>query len=116
MLVNRKDSELHNILLFCLLTRLRSEEAYCLLADNIVSKGNFGRFVRVAPNDSRQLKSKAAQREVALHSILEHLLDTCLSTKGRRFPDNDRGQGGKVVCLPQVATPGTQRHGIPQHP
>ena len=77
---------LHNILLFCLLTGLRSGEACGLLAEDVVSKGNLGRFVRVAPNDIRQLKSKAAQREVPLHSILENLLDTTLPTTGRLFP------------------------------
>jgi integrase len=86
LLVNNKDAVLHNILLFCLLTGLRSGEACGLLADDIVSKGNLGRFVRVAPNDVRQLKSRAAQREVPLHSILEYLLDTALPTTGRLFP------------------------------
>jgi integrase len=84
--VNNKDWVLHNILLFCLPTGLRSGEACGLLAEDVVSKGNLGRFVRVAPNDIRQLKSKAAQREVPLHSILENLLDTALPTKGRLFP------------------------------
>jgi integrase len=86
LLVNNKDWVLHNLLLFCLLTGLRSGEACGLLAEDIASKGNLGRFARVAPNDIRQLKSKAAQREVPLHSILEGLLDTALPTKGRLFP------------------------------
>jgi integrase len=85
-LVNSNDWVLHNLLLFCLLTGLRSGEACGLLAKDVVSKGNLGRFVRVAPNDIRQLKSRAAQREVPLHSILEQLLDTSLPTKGRLFP------------------------------
>ena len=85
-MLSRKDWVLHNILLFCLLTGLRSGEACGLLAEDLVSKGNLGRFVRVAPNDIRQLKSKAAQREVPLHSILETLLDTALPTTGRLFP------------------------------
>ena len=86
LLLNRKDWILHNILLFCLLTGLRSGEACGLLAEDVISKGNLGRFVRVAPNDIRQLKSRAAQREVPLHSILENLLDTSLPSKGRLFP------------------------------
>ena len=86
LLLSRKDWVLHNILLFCLLTGLRSGEACGLLAEDVISKGNLGRFVRVAPNDIRQLKSKAAQREVPLHSILENLLDTTLPTTGRLFP------------------------------
>jgi integrase len=86
LLLNRHDWVLHNLLLFCLLTGLRSGEACGLLAEDVISKGNLGRFVRVAPNDIRQLKSKAAQREVPLHSILETLLDTSLPTTGRLFP------------------------------
>ena len=86
LLLNRKDCILHNLLLFCLLTGMRSGEACGLLTEDIISKGNLGRFVRVAPNDIRQLKSKAAQREVPLHSILESLLDTSLPTTGRLFP------------------------------
>jgi len=85
-LLNRKDWGLHNLLLFCLLTGMRSGEACGLLAEDVISKGNLGRFVRVAPNDIRQLKSRAAQREVPLHSILENLLDTTLPTTGRLFP------------------------------
>jgi integrase len=57
-----------------------------LLAEDIISKGNLRRFVRVAPNEIRQLKSRAAQREVPLHSILENLLDTTLPSQGRLFP------------------------------
>ena len=41
----------------------------------------------MAPNDIRQLKSKAAQREVPLHPALEQLLDTSLPRDGRLFPD-----------------------------
>jgi integrase len=86
LLLRRKDLVLHNILLFCLLTGLRSGEACGLLAEDVISKGNLGRFIKVAPNDIRQLKSRAAQREVPLHSTLENLLDTYLPTTGRLFP------------------------------
>ena len=34
----------------------------------------------------RLLKSKAAEREVSLHGVLEQLLDTALPTFGRLFP------------------------------
>ena len=60
LLLSRKDWVLHNILLFCLLTGLRSGEACGLLAEDVISKGNLGRFVRVAPNDIRQLKSRGS--------------------------------------------------------
>ena len=48
--------------------------------------GTLGRFVSIRPNAVRLLKSKAAEREVPLHGILEDLLDTVLPTSGRLFP------------------------------
>ena len=48
--------------------------------------GNLGRFVSIRPNEVRLLKSKAAEREVPLHGLLERLLDTALPTSGRLFP------------------------------
>jgi integrase len=41
----------------------------------------------VRPNEVRLLKSKAAEREVPLHPILEQLLDTSLPQEGRLFPN-----------------------------
>jgi hypothetical protein len=46
------------------------------MAEDITAKGNLGRFVSIRPNAVRLLKSKAAEREVPLHGILEQLLDT----------------------------------------
>jgi hypothetical protein len=48
--------------------------------------GNLGRFVQIRPNHLRQLKSKAAEREVPLHPLLEQLLDQRLPTSCRLFP------------------------------
>ena len=45
-----------------------------------------GRFIQIQPNQYRQLKSKAAEREVPLHTKLEQLLDTSLPSQGRLFP------------------------------
>jgi integrase len=115
LLVNSNDWVLHNLLLFCLLTGLRSGEACGLVAEDIISNGNLVRFVRVAPNDIRQLKSKAAQREVPLHSILETLLDTTLPTKGRLFPTMTVDKVVKRYAFLRRQF-GTQRHGVPQHP
>jgi hypothetical protein len=56
------------------------------MADDILTKGNLGRFVQLRPNPIRKLKSKAAQRKVPLHPVLEHLLDTRLPKTGRLFP------------------------------
>ena len=81
-----KDRVLSSALLFGLLTGMRSGEICGLLAGDIISKGNLGRFIRIQPNEYRQLKSKAAEREVPLHAKLEQLLDTSLLKQGRLFP------------------------------
>jgi integrase len=65
---------------------MRSGEACGLLAEDICTKGNLGRFVHIRPNHLRQLKSKAAEREVPLHPVLEQLLDQRLPTSDRLFP------------------------------
>ena len=77
---------LHSALLFGLLTGMRSGEICGLMAEDITAKGNLGRFVSIKPNAVRLLKSKAAEREVPLHGVLEGLLDTALPTSGRLFP------------------------------
>jgi len=56
------------------------------MAEDITGKGNLGRFISIRPNVVRLLKSKAAEREVPLHGILENLLDAALPTSGRLFP------------------------------
>jgi integrase len=77
---------LHSALLFGLLTGMRSGEICGLMAEDITHKGNLGRFISIRPNAIRQLKSKAAEREVPLHQILEQLLDTSLPKQGSLFP------------------------------
>ena len=57
-----------------------------LMAEDITAKGNLGRFISIRPNAVRLLKSKAAEREVPLHGVLENLLDMALPTSGRLFP------------------------------
>ena len=84
---SRSRSELHNALLFGLLTGMRSGEICGLMAEDITAKGNLGRFVSIRPNPVRLLKSKAAEREVPLHGVLENLLDTALPKSGRLFPN-----------------------------
>ena len=86
VLLGAKDRVLHSALLFGLLTGMRSGELCGLMAEDITAKGNLGRFVSIRPNRVRLLKSKAAEREVPLHGILEHLLDTALPKAGRLFP------------------------------
>ena len=85
-LLQAKDRVLSSALLFGLLTGMRSGEMCGLLASDVISKGNLGRFIRIQPNAIRQLKSKAAEREVPLHQVLEQLLDTSLPRQGRLFP------------------------------
>ena len=86
VLLAAKDRVLHSALLFGLLTGMRSGEICGLMAEDVTAKGNLGRFVSIKPNKVRLLKSKAAEREVPLHGILEHLLDTALPKAGRLFP------------------------------
>jgi integrase len=85
-LLQAKDRVVSNALLFGLLTGMRSGEICGLLASDVISKGNLGRFIQIQPNEYRQLKSKAAEREVPLHAKLEQLLDTSLPKAGRLFP------------------------------
>jgi integrase len=86
VLLAAKDRVLHSALLFGLLTGMRSGEICGLMAEDITAKGNLGRFASIRPNRVRLLKSKAAEREVPLHGVLEGLLDTALPTSGRLFP------------------------------
>jgi len=86
ILLSAKDRVLHRALLFGLLTGMRSGEICGLMAEDVTAKGNLGRFISIKPNRVRLLKSKAAEREVPLHGILENLLDTTLPTSGRLFP------------------------------
>ena len=78
VLLAAKDRVLHSALLFGLLTGMRSGEICGLMAEDVTAKGNLGRFVGIKPNAVRLLKSKAAEREVPLHGVLEQLLDTAL--------------------------------------
>ena len=86
ILLSAKDRVLHSALLFGLLTGMRSGEICGLMAEDVTAKGNLGRFVSIRPNAVRFLKSKAAEREVPLHGVLEGLLDTALPRVGRLFP------------------------------
>jgi integrase len=86
LLLNTNDRVLHSALLFCLLTGMRSGEACGLLAEDVSTKGNLGRFVQIRPNHLRQLKSNAAERVVPLNPVLEQLLDQRLPNSGRLFP------------------------------
>jgi integrase len=85
-LLQAKDRVLSSALLFGLLTGMRSGEICGLMASDVISKGNLGRFIQIQPNEHRQLKSKAAEREVPLHAKLEQLLDTSLPSQRRLFP------------------------------
>ena len=64
ILLSAKDRVLHSALLFGLLTGMRSGELCGLMAEDVTTKGNLGRFVSIRPNEVRLLKSKAAEREV----------------------------------------------------
>lgn len=62
------------VLLFCLLTGMRSGEATGLLREDLIWKGNLGWFAQIRPNRVRLLKTDAAERVVPLHSALADLL------------------------------------------
>ncbi len=96
-----------------------------------VGKGYLGRFIRIQPNEHRQLKSKAAEREVPLHTKLERLLDTSLPKQGRLFPTLSVDKVVKAYAKLRIAHPnltGTvfhstrkwfitqcERTGVPEH-
>ena len=98
VLLGAKDRVLHSALLFGLLTGMRSGEICGLMAEDITAKGNLGRFVSIRPNAVRLLKSKAAEREVPLHTKLEQLLDTSLPQLGRLFPTLSVDKVVKRLC------------------
>ncbi|MBS9718499.1 tyrosine-type recombinase/integrase [Pseudohalocynthiibacter aestuariivivens] len=85
-LLSQTNNEIYNVLLFCLLTGMRSGEAAGLLRDDLVNKGNLGVFAHVRPNSVRELKTEASERLVPLHSVLEELL-TRLPKQGQLFPE-----------------------------
>jgi integrase len=76
---------IHKVLLFCLLSGMRSGEASGLLAEDLVPKGNLGTFAHVRPNSLRQLKTDSAERLVPLHPKLQDLLPS-LPKEGPLFP------------------------------
>ena len=86
VLLAAKDRVLHSALLFGLLTGMRSGEICGLMAEDITAKGNLGRFVSIRPNAVRLLKSKAAEREVPLHGVLEGCWIPLCQQSGRLFP------------------------------
>jgi integrase len=79
------DPDLSTILSLCLLSGLRSGEACGLVAEDLTTKGNLGVFVRVRPNRLRELKSKAAEREVPLHDQMLPIVQA-LPSNGPLFP------------------------------
>ena len=116
ILLGAKDRVLHSALLFGLLTGMRSGEICGLMAEDITAKGNLGRFVSIRPNAVRLLKSKAAEREVPLHGVLEQLLDTALPTSGRLFPHLTVDKVVKRYAKLRHRHPELQRHRVPLHP
>jgi integrase len=130
-LLQAKDRVLSRALLFGLLTGMRSGEICGLLASDVISKGNLGRFIQIQPNEIRQLKSKAAEREVPLHTKLEQLLDASLPKTGRLFPTLSVDKVVKAYAKLRIAYPnltGTvfhstrkwfitqcERTGVPEH-
>ena len=86
ILLTTADRALQGALLFALLTGLRSGEICGLQGEDVTQKGNLGGFLKVRPNRYRLLKTKAAEREVPLHGVLERYLEAHLPSQGRLFP------------------------------
>ena len=84
--LNANDPDLMSILSLCLLSGLRSGEACGLLAEDLITKGNLGVFIRVRPNRIRRLKSASAEREVPLHDLLLPIIQG-LPSQGPLFPN-----------------------------
>jgi integrase len=85
-ILGRDDQHIGQVLLVCLLTGMRAGEALGLLSEDLVAKGNLGRFFYVRPNELRLLKTDAAERQVPVHSMLDTVLDQ-LPKAGPLFPD-----------------------------
>lgn len=85
-LLGVQDPILSPILLVSLLSGMRSGELCGLLAEDIVRKGNLGSFFRVRSNHLRSLKTKAAERDVPVHSVLEQRVLPNLPKSGPLFP------------------------------
>jgi integrase len=108
-LLTHQDRALHGALLFGLLTGLRSGEIIGLMAEDVVAKGNLGRFLLVRPNAIRGLKSKAAERVVPLHPVLEQYRDQVLPTTGRLFPHLSVDRVVKLYAKLRRLSPALQR-------
>ena len=64
---------------------MRAGEAVGLLREDLVDKGNLGRFFHVRPNGQRLLKTEAAERQVPVHAELDAVLAR-LPSAGPLFP------------------------------
>ena len=84
-LLTQRDWRIRPVILFALLTGMRSGEIVGLLREDLVDKGNLGTFVHIRPNTVRLLKTDAAERIIPLHPVLEELTRT-LPQEGRLFP------------------------------
>ena len=84
-MLNAGHPTIGRVLLFCLLTGMRSGEATGLLREDLVWKGNLGWFAQIRPNRVRLLKTDAAERVVPLHGVLAGLLPSM--PDDRLFPD-----------------------------
>ena len=131
ILLQTKDRVLLSALLFGLLTGMRSGEICGLMAEEVTHKGRPGWFIKIQPNALRQLKSRAAEREVPLHPILEQRLETSLSTQGRVFPNLSVDKIVKAYAKLRIHHPGLrgtvfhstrkwfitqcERTGVPEH-
>jgi len=86
LLLGAQDPRIGQVMLFCLLSGMRSGEAAGLLREDLINKGNLGWFAFIRPNRVRFLKTDAAERLIPLHLRLMDLLGE-LPAEGELFPD-----------------------------
>ena len=87
-LLGERDWRIRPVILFALLTGMRSGEIVGLLREDLLDKGNLGTFVHIRPNTQRLLKTDAAERIIPLHPVLEEVVKA-LPKVGRLFPHLD---------------------------
>lgn len=88
VLLTQRQSRSYPVLVFALLSGMRSGEIVGLEREDIIDKGNLGQFIRIRPNDQRLLKTEAAERSVPVHVDLVELLKD-LPKSGLLFPQVD---------------------------
>jgi len=108
-----EDQKINDVLVFCLLSGMRSGEASGLVRDDLVWKSNLGWFAWIRPNVVRSLKTDAAERFIPLHSGLTPVINR-LPAEGRLFPRLTVNMVTKQFAIMRRAA-GIDRQGVVFH-